>query len=80
MDIIQIIPDDSERTYREVLPEMDGRELTALAYLHRNDPRLRNALVTLIALQSGQTREQVFNALADLYALRQIYQSASAQA
>lgn len=58
---------------------MNGRELTELLYQYRDEPPLRNALVSLIALQSGQTREQVFNALADLYALRLILKSATPQ-
>jgi hypothetical protein len=64
---------ERERAYREVLPELDGAQLTQLALHHVDDAPLRNVLVTLIALQSGQTREQVFNALADLYALRLIF-------
>lgn len=64
---------ERERAYREVLPELDGRELSLLALQHADDAQLRNALVTLIALKSAQTREQVFNALADLYALRLIF-------
>lgn len=66
-------PNEFECTYREVLLPMNGRELTELLYQYRDEPPLRNALVSLIALQSGQTREQVFNALADLYALRCIF-------
>jgi hypothetical protein len=63
---------ERERIYREVLPELDGRQLTQLLLKHADDARLRNALVTLIALRSGQTREQIFNALAELYALKLI--------
>lgn len=72
-------PTERERAYRQVLPELDGHALTELLLEHADDARLRNALVTLIALQSGQTRAQVFNAVADLYALRLILGSAPPQ-
>lgn len=79
MDSDPRAPTDTERAYREVLPELDGQALTELLMKHAEDPQLRNALVTLIAELSGQTRTQVFNALADLYALRLILRSATPQ-
>lgn len=77
MDIIH--PSELERAYREVLPELDGKQLTQLALQHVDDMQLRNALVTLIAVKSGQTREQVFGALADLYALKLIFGNTTPQ-